>query len=323
MTTPDAGRFLADLEAKPAALERLAASPAVRDALARATADVERVLLLGMGSSRYAADVAALRMRERGLHAVSEPASARHGSRPDGGLLAVAISASGTSVETLAALERHAGRSRTLAITNDPGSPLATLADDVLPLEAGFEAGGVACRSFQHTGLVLRALEDRLGGVPDRLRELCARAAEASADLLSRREVWLPALSDALDGPDGVYVLAPAERLSSAAQSALMIREGPRRAATGCETGEWSHVDVYLTRTLDYRALLFTGSPWDAPALEWLRHRGSTVVAVGAPVDGAAATLRYRGDEDPDVALHAEILVAELLAARWWGRAAA
>ena len=38
-----------------------------------------------------------------------------------------------------------------------------------------------------------------------------------------------------------------------------MVREGPRRAADGCETGDWNHVDVYLTKTLDYRALMFTG----------------------------------------------------------------
>ena len=125
-------------------------------------------------------------------------------------------------------------------------------------------------------------------------------------------------MADALDGPDGVYVLAPAERWSSAAQSALMVREGPRRPATGCETGDWSHVDVYLTKTLDYRALLLTGSRWDAQAMDWLRQRGTTVVAVGAPADGAATVVRYPGDDDPEVALATETLVAELVAARWW-----
>jgi len=27
----------------------------------------------------------------------------------------------------------------------------------------------------------------------------------------------------------------------------------------GTETGDWSHVEVYLTTTLDYRALVFSG----------------------------------------------------------------
>ena len=50
----------------------------------------------------------------------------------------------------------------------------------------------------------------------------------------------------------------------------------------------------------------------------WMRERGSKVVAVGGDVDGAHLTVRYRHDDDPTVALLSEVLVAELLAARWW-----
>ena len=102
-----------------------------------------------------------------------------------------------------------------------------------------------------------------------------------------------------------------------------MFREGPRRPATACETGDWSHVDVYLTKTLDYRALLFPGSRYDAPALTWLHDRASTVVAVGADVPTAAQSIRYPHDTDPDVALLTEVLIAELIAERWWRSAAA
>ena len=126
---------------------------------------------------------------------------------------------------------------------------------------------------------------------------------------------------DALDGPDGVYALAPAERWSSAAQSALMVREGPRRPATGCETGDWSHVDVYLTKTLDYRALLFAGSRWDDQAMEWLTSRGRTVVAVGGNMPDANVVVRYAGDQDPEMALSTETLIAELVAAEMWALA--
>ncbi len=79
---------------------------------------------------------------------------------------------------------------------------------------------------------------------------------------------------------------------------------------------------MYLTKTLDYRALLFAGSRWDGQALDWLAKRGSTVVAVGADAPGVAAVIRYPGDDDPDVARHTEVLVAELLAATWWRQAA-
>jgi len=84
------------------------------------------------------------------------------------------------------------------------------------------------------------------------------------------------------------------------------------------ETGDWSHVDVYLTKTTDYRMLLLAGSRWEDELLRWCAERGSTVVALGADVEGAAYSLRYEGDDDADVRLLAEVLVAELLAADLW-----
>jgi fructoselysine-6-P-deglycase FrlB-like protein len=309
--------LVADLERKPESLVRLAGALADPRLLAAIPARPRRVVLTGMGSSRYAAEVAALRLRAAGLDAVAEVASAASGWPPGPDVLVLAISATGGSVETLAALERYRG-ARIVGITETPDSPLGHAADAIVPLLAGREVSGVACRTFQHTLLVLRAIEAHLTRVSHDTADLCQRVAQATQELLDRRDAWLPPVADALDGPAGVYVLAPAERWSSAAQSALMVREGPRRPATGCETGDWSHVDVYLTRTLDYRALLLTGSRWDDQALDWMRQRHSTVVAVGAAVDGAAAVVRYAGDDDPEVALATETLVAELVAARWW-----
>ena len=37
-----------------------------------------------------------------------------------------------------------------------------------------------------------------------------------------------------------------------------------RRAATCGESGDGSHLDTYLTKTLDYRMPLFCGSPWES-----------------------------------------------------------
>ena len=99
-----------------------------------------------------------------------------------------------------------------------------------------------------------------------------------------------------------------------------MLREGPRIAATACESGDWSRVNVYLAKTLDYRLLLYPGSRWDAGLLRWTDERRSTVVAVGAEVPGAAFSLRYRGDDDDDGRLLAEVMAAELLAHDLWSR---
>ena len=313
----DPSLFRADLEAKPAVLEELAASLEAADPFAAVPRDPRRVVFLGMGSSGYAAGVAALRLRAAGIDAVAEYASATMGHPPTPDTLVVAVSASGESVETLEAVARYAGRSSIVTLTNAPGSTLAATADIVVDLRAGQESSGIASRTFQNTGLLLRALEAHLAGRPFDVARLVRRVATATRDLLERRGDWLPAVLGALDGPDGVFVLAPAERLASAEQSALAIREAARRLAVACETGDWSHVDVYLAKTLDYRALIFAGSPWEPQALEWLAKRGSTVVASGTDPPGAAATIRYVGDDEPEVAAHAEVLVGELVAAAW------
>ncbi|WP_067183301.1 SIS domain-containing protein [Microtetraspora niveoalba] len=314
----DAGLFEADLLAKPEALGALAESLEAGDPFEGLPERVDRVVFLGMGSSRYAAGVVASRLRAAGVDAVAEYASAAH-TVPGPGTLVVAISATGGSRETLDALARYRGTSFVLAMTNKPGSAVTEGADLVVPMAAGEERGGVACRTFQHTLALLLALKSRLAGGGD-VPALVRRAAEATADLLDRRAEWLKTASDVLDGPHGVYTIAPAERLSSAEQSALMFREGPRRQADACETGDWAHVDVYLTKTYDYRALMFPGSRYDEQAMEWIRQRGSTVLTVGGELDGQAGSIRYRHDDDPDVALLTETLVAELLAASWWAR---
>jgi glucosamine--fructose-6-phosphate aminotransferase (isomerizing) len=310
--TVDPRLFRADLEAKPAALRALAAHLATHRPW-EFVPETRRVIFLGMGSSRYAAQVAARRLRLAGLDAAAEYASAEGAPPPRDDTLVVAISASGTSQETLDAV---AALPSYVALTDNPGSPLARQATHTVEMLAGAERGGVACRSFQHTQILLDALVDQLtGGGAAPIVEV----AEATEDLLTRRPEWLARCGDLLNG-DGVFPIAPVERISSALQSALMFREGPRVPADGCETGDWSHVDVYLTKTLRYRALLFPGSRYDDQALEWLRSRGSTIVSVGGGVPGAAQVIRYRHDDDFRVRRWTETLVAESVAADWWAQ---
>jgi fructoselysine-6-P-deglycase FrlB-like protein len=307
--------FQRDLERKPAVLRDLADALGSGEPWPRAPA--RTIVMIGMGSSRYAAGVVATRMRAAGLDAVAEYASLESGSPPGDGVLAVGISASGGTEETIGALARHRGASDTVALTNRSGSAIERAADSVVSMLAGDEEGGVACRSFQHTLALLLALEASSTGGAD-VSSVVRRAAEASEDLLERRDAWLPAAADLLAEGPATFTIAPAERLSSAEQAALMLREGPRRTADACEAGDWLHVDVYLTKPLEYRALLFAGSRFDPAILDWMRERGSRVVAVGREVEGADRTVRYRHDDDPEVALLAEVLVAELVAARWW-----
>jgi len=310
----DPALYLRDLEAKPAVLHALADRV---DDIEWPVAPAQRVLLTGMGSSWFAADTAARRMRRAGIAAVADLASVDASYPAAADLAVVGITASGGSAETLRLLGAHHGTSTTVALTNTTGLDLPV--DHTVLLHAGPEDGGVACRSYLHTLVVLLRLEHQLAGTVPGLADAVHAAADAAQHLLDTRADWLPALSDVLGGPHGTWLLAPAERLGNTLQGALMLREGPRRAADGCETGDWSHVDVYLTKTLDYRALLLSGSRYDGAAAQWMRDRGSRFAIVGPPtVDGAELVLRHPGDDDPLVALLTEVLVPELLGAHWW-----
>ncbi len=308
-----AAEFLEDVAAKPTWLRNLAGQ------LPSIVWPVEaggRIVLTGMGSSWFAAETVARRMRRHGVNVVAELASVEATYPADSSLTVVGISASGGSKETLELLRAHHGISRTIALTNNADADLP--ADAVVLMHAGKEAGGVACRSYLHTLIMLLHLQHQLSrSVPDLPAKVNA-AADAAAVLLETRADWLPHVETLLTGSNGTWLMAPAERMGNALQGALMLREGPRRAADGCETGDWNHVDVYLTKTLDYRALVLTGSRFDADAVQWMRERRSVFVAVGGHLPGAAYELRYPGDTDPLVALLTEVTVTELVAASWW-----
>ena len=320
--------FGRDIERTPETLRELAAAvresnpwAALLGGSASLFADGRRLVLLGMGSSHFANSVLAQRLQAAGVNAIAVLASADPLPQVDASDVVIAVSASGGSAETVDAIGTYSGRCSTIAVTNTTGSAIEAACDAHVSMLAGKEEGGVACRSFAHTlGLHLALLECVVGGVD--ASSLILSSADAVEDLLTRRDEWLTPMSELLLGPDGTAIVGPARRLASAQQSALMLREGPRLPAIACETGDWSHIDVYLTKTTDYRMLLLPGSKWEAQLLDWCAQRRSTVAALGADIPGAAYVLRYAGDDVDDVRLVSEAVVCELIAQRAWSVAA-
>jgi glutamine---fructose-6-phosphate transaminase (isomerizing) len=269
--------------------------------------EARRVLFIGMGSSRYAALNAAAYLRSLGRDAHAEHASTGSPQPAEPGLLVVAVSAGGGSRETIAAARRHRGTSTVLGVTNRPGAALAAEVDTCLALHAGEERSGVACRSSTNTLAVLLLL---CGIDAARVRA----GADSSAAVIDTTDGWLGPAAD-LVGRPAIHVLAPAERIGSAEQSALMLREVPRVRADACETGDWSHVDVYLSKLPGLGLVLLRGSAWEAEVMDWALARECPVVTVGGPLPGAAVDVPIPGVEDPVVRMLAEVRVCELLAA--------
>jgi fructoselysine-6-P-deglycase FrlB-like protein len=194
-----------------------------------------------------------------------------------------------------------------VAVTNVEASPLAAIADIVIPLHAGEEASGIACRTFRATVAALAMLSGMTE--PDGLRPAVA----ALRSRIDATATWLPPMADALDGAPSIDVLADGSLLGLAEQAALMLREAPRLPAHAAETGDWLHTGVYLALP-GHRALLFPGSTADDEVVATIRRRGGEVVLIPAASDGMRdAITRALGDS----------VVAELLACELWRRASA
>ena len=292
--------FRTDIAASPVALARLLDGWTAPDLGGRS-----RFVLTGLGSSRYAALVAAARVRARGGVAWVEIAGGSAPTRPADDLVAVAISASGRTPEVLDAVDAHAGRGLVVGVTNDPDSPLAERADVVVPLHAGPEIAGIAGRSFRATIAALGLLTGAT--TVDELRPAVAGLAAR----LTEPEAELNASADALDGAPGLDVLADAPSVGLAEQGALMLREAPRLPAHAFETADWLHTGVYLALP-GHRVVLFSGSHADDDVVATVERRGGTVVRLAASDGG-----------DPLGRAIVDSVVAERLAAELWARASA
>jgi glutamine---fructose-6-phosphate transaminase (isomerizing) len=201
-----------------------------------------------------------------------------------------------------------------VGVTSRTESALAAEADVCLGI-APDGPSGVACASYRSTVALLR----RVCGLFAPVADDAGHGREAAAALVEGRGAWLQGAADLLAGGP-VHVLAPAERLGAAEQSALMLREVPRVPAYACETGDWSHVDVYLTKRPGYRALVLAGSAHEAEVTAWAARRRFTVVSVGGRIPGAHLDIELPGADDPAVRPLVETTVAELLAAELWAR---
>jgi glucosamine--fructose-6-phosphate aminotransferase (isomerizing) len=129
--------------------------------------DVSHALIAARGTSDNAARYAKYAWGAIGRLPVTLAAPSLYGayaSPPDlGGAAVVGISQSGQSPDLVAVLEEGARQGRpTIAITNDPASPLARIADVVVELHAGPERSIAATKTYTTTLFAVAAIADRM-----------------------------------------------------------------------------------------------------------------------------------------------------------------
>lgn len=241
-------------------------------------------------------------------------ASLYRGSPAMADVLAIGLSQSGKSPDLLAAMTASADAgARTLALVNVADSPLALLADDVLPLRAGPELSVAATKSF----IATLAASASLVAAWTRDAAL-ARALEGLPELLER--AWAAdwsALVDALDDARGLYVIGRGPGFGIAQEAALKFKET-------CGL----HAEAFSAAEVRHGPMALVGP--DLPLLVF-RQDDASVAGVDALVTDAlgqgARVLVASNRAVPDGAIHlplpgAEAALAPVLAIQAFYRAA-
>jgi glutamine---fructose-6-phosphate transaminase (isomerizing) len=197
--------------------------------------------------------------------------------------LAIGISQSGRSPDVIEVLRAaHAGGSPTVAITNDPSSPLAEAADFVVALRAGEEQAVAATKTYTTSLAAVAALaaaigpSDGDGAALRRMPEVMTQAVElAFADA--------PALDGAADDRHLVSV-GRGVNLATAFEVALKVRELSGVVAEGFSPADLLHGPIAAVRS-GARALV---TAYDGPTrgsfdevVAALEARGAVVAFIG------------------------------------------
>jgi fructoselysine-6-P-deglycase FrlB-like protein len=300
-------RMRAEIFEQPAAVAAtLDALLPLADEISRLGAGLRQVLLIARGSSDNAAVygqyLCSVRGGRLGVLASPSLATAYRAQVDLEGVLAVAVSQSGRTEEIVATQEwARACGARTVAVTNAPGSPLASAADLALVTRAGEELAVPATKTFTTQlaalavlGLALggdRAGLERLRSVPDALSR-ALEAAEA-AEALAERMVDVQRLVVSARG----YAYAVAREV------ALKLKEACYITALGLSYADLEHGPIAVVDG-DTPALLIAAAD-DEPML-------GPMTALAVRCREAGCVYGIGGDAEFAAACHAGLAEAAL-----------
>lgn len=269
-----AGQLAANASVVKALVERLRAAPP------------RAVITLGRGSSDHAATYARYLIETRlGLltSSVSPSVASVYESRADmQGVLCLAISQSGKSPDLLAAAQAATEAGALLvALVNDEASPLAGLAEVVLPLRAGPELSVAATKSYIAALSAIAQLTAAWSGDAD-LAEGLAGLPQALGEAWALD--WRAAL-EPLRAATNLYVVGRGVGLGVAQEAALKFKETCGLHAEAFSTAEVRHGPMALVGP-GFPVLALSQDDETRPGVDELvaefKGRGATVMLAGA-----------------------------------------
>jgi glutamine---fructose-6-phosphate transaminase (isomerizing) len=284
----------------PAAVQRVLDEPDQLTAVAASIAGASPrwIMIAGRGTSDHAA-VYAQYLFETHLGVptglVKPSVTTVYGASLDwrGGLVA-AISQSGQSPDVVAVVEaaRRSG-ALTLAITNEPASPLASAAELALNIHAGRELAVPATKTYVTELAVVAALANAIRTTPA-LADGLAALPDALRDTIARARDWLAgpgaAAVEAFAAADRALLVSRGFNLATALELALKLKETCGLFAEAYSTADFMHGPLVLARddvpTLAIRPDGLMGADVDATLAAVAGRGGRTTVFGGRESEG-------------------------------------
>ena len=297
-------RFLAEIREQPAALVRLLEHEAEYDAVARSLAAAPGgvIRLVGHGSSDNAASYGVYAfglLAGRTALRDSISLTVYYGAGLDfAGSAVVALSQSGRTPDVVEYVQRaRAAGATTIAITNEPESPLGEAASAVLPLDAGPEHAVAASKTYLNQVAALALLAGCLSGRRTETVDALSRVAELLDAILEPLEQAVHELAVAFAYVGRMFVVGRGLEYATARETALKLTETCRVAAEPLTATDLAHGPIAaLDPLFPVWAIASRDDalPVVVEAASRARQAGATVVASGnaaEQVDGAAYRL--------------------------------
>lgn len=283
----------------------------LRERLRRLAAGRRHILLIGRGTSdnaavygRYLCEIHSGRRAT-----LAAPSLATHyRTEPDlSDTVAVAVSQSGRTaeiVETQAWAGAHGAR--TVAVTNDPDSPLARQADLALVTAAGTERAVPATKTYTAQLTALAVLADALGPEPGTLLRGLRQVPEQIRAVLTGTSGTEAAAELIAAAPGGQVVVGRGITQTTALELALKLEETCLRPVRGLSYADLRHGPFAV---LDERMAAVVVAPPSGPVLSGLTGLVRAVRATGARVVGIGGDTEFAGA--CSTALHTAALPGE------------
>jgi glucosamine--fructose-6-phosphate aminotransferase (isomerizing) len=241
------------------------------------------VMLAARGSSDNAGRFAQylLGLQNRLSVALAAPSLFTHYAAPPSlpDSLVVGVSQSGQSPDVVEVVKE--GRRQgalTVAISNDPASPLAQAAEHRLALRAGEERAVAATKTYTAQLVSLAMVSAAIAAREDLWRELDALPGQVGEAITAAR--GLPGAARVLAPASRLVVVGRGLHLATAFEVALKIKETSYLSAEPYSSADFLHGPVALLEA-DLPLLLVASGPRPFPELLDLRSRA---MVAGAPV---------------------------------------